>query len=149
MNANSPILVVEDDENDAFIVKRALLEAGVSCPIQFCKDGLHAQAYLSGKDLYTDRTQFPLPWLVMTDLKMQRMDGLEFLEWLRGYSGCSYIPTLVLSASRQLSDVEAAYRLGANSYLVKPTGFRELVEMMKQVLGFWAISEKPPVKHLV
>ncbi len=149
MDANSPILIVEDDENDAFIVKRALLEARVTCSIQFCKDGLEAQAYLCGKDPFTERSQFPLPWLVITDLKMQRMDGLEFLEWLRAYSGCSYIPTLVLSASRQLSDVATAYRLGANAYLAKPTSFRDLVEMMRLVLGFWTIAEKPPVKHLV
>lgn len=147
MEANSPILIVEDDDNDAFIVKRALLEAGVTCPLQFSKDGLQAQAYLCGKDLYVDRAQFPLPWLIITDLKMQRMDGLELLEWLRGHSG--YIPALVLSASRQMSDVETAYRLGANAYLVKPTGFRELVDMMRLVLGFWTMSEKPQVKHLV
>jgi CheY-like chemotaxis protein len=149
MDANSPILIVEDDENDAFIVNRALLEAGVTCPIEFCENGLQAQAYLCGKEPYSDRSRFPLPWLLLTDLKMQKMDGLELLQWLRGYSGCGYIPTLVFSASRQASDVEAAYRLGANSYLAKPTNFRALVEMMKQVVGYWGISEKPPVKNFV
>jgi CheY-like chemotaxis protein len=148
MDTKSPILVAEDDENDAFIVNRALQEAGVGCPVYFCKDGLQVQAYLGGEGPYSDRNEFALPWLLITDLKMPKMDGLELLRWLRNQSGCGFIPTIVLSASRQPPDIEEAYRLGVNSYLVKPSNFQNLVEMMKLVLGYWGICEKPPVKQL-
>jgi CheY-like chemotaxis protein len=143
MDAGAPILIAEDDENDAYIVKRALQEAGATCPVHFCKDGLDVQAYLCGEGPYYDRTQFALPWLVITDLKMPRMDGLELLKWLRSDTDCGFIPTIMLSASAQFSDIEQAYRLGANSYLVKPSGYKDLVEAMKLIVGYWGMCARP------
>src|SRR5689334_11867221 len=126
MDAGAPILIAEDDDNDAFIVKRALQEAGVACPVHFCKDGLEVRAFLCGEAPYGDRRQFTSPWLLITDLKMPRMNGLELLKWLRGNSG--FIPTIILSASAHSSDIQEAYRLGANSYLVKPSSYQDLVQ---------------------
>jgi CheY-like chemotaxis protein len=143
MDAEAPILIAEDDENDAFIAKRALQEAGVTCPVLFCKDGLDVQAYLCREGAYSNPKQFNLPWLLMTDLKMPRMNGLELLKWLRGNADCSLIPTIILSASAQSSDIQEAYRLGANSYLVKPSSYKDLVEAMKLIVGYWGICSRP------
>ena len=143
MDAEAPILIAEDDENDAFIVRRALQEAGAHCPVHFCKDGLEVRAFLCGEAPYGDRQQFTLPWLLITDLKMPRMNGLELLKWLRGHSGCGLIPTIMLSASGQFCDIQEAYRLGANSYLVKPSSYKDLVEAMKLIVGYWGICARP------
>jgi CheY-like chemotaxis protein len=145
MDTEAPILIAEDDQNDAFIVKRALTEAGATCPIHFCKDGLEVRAYLQREGTYSDCAQFALPWLLITDLKMPRMDGLELLKWLRTNADCGFIPAIMLSASGQFSDIQEAYRLGANSYLVKPSSYHTLVKMMKLALGYWEMCEKPTV----
>jgi CheY-like chemotaxis protein len=145
MDTQAPILIAEDDQNDAFIVKRALTEAGATCPIHFCKDGLEVRAYLQREGTCRDCTQFALPWLLITDLKMPRMDGLELLKWLRTSADCGFIPAIMLSASGQFSDIQEAYRLGANSYLVKPSSYHTLVKMMKLALGYWEMCEKPTV----
>jgi CheY-like chemotaxis protein len=143
MDANSPILVAEDDENDAFILKRAMAQAGATCPVHFCRDGLAVQAYLQGDDPYGDRTRFAWPWVLIVDLKMPRMDGLELLKWLRTHSEFNFIPAVVLTASRQPSDVLEAYRSGARSYFVKPSNYQNLVEMLKLLLNYWEMCEKP------
>jgi CheY-like chemotaxis protein len=142
-------LVAEDDENDAFILKRALEEAGATCPIHFCSNGAEARSYLCGEGAYDDRKRFALPWLVITDLKMPKVDGLDLLRWVRGQPEYRMIPTIVLSASGQFPDIQEAYRLGANSYMVKPSGYRNLVEMMKLLLGYWHACEKPHLMQLV
>jgi CheY-like chemotaxis protein len=141
IDAEAPILIAEDDVNDAFIVKRALQEAGATCPVHFCKDGLEARAYLCGEEPYSDPKQ--LPWLLITDLKMPRMNGLELLKWLRGNADSGLIPTIVLSASGQYSDIREAYRLGANSYLIKPTSYLDLVKAMKLIVGYWGMCARP------
>ena len=143
MDARSPILVAEDDENDAFILKRALIEAGSTYPVHFCRDGRCVQAYLRGEEPYTDRKRFEWPWVLLVDLKMPAMDGLELLKWLRALPEYDLIPVVVLTASRQSSDIESAYRSGASSYLVKPLEFRSLVEMMKRLLAYWEMCETP------
>ena len=113
MHGEPPILVAEDDETDAFIVNRALCETGAPCPVHFCKDGLEVRAYLCGEELYCDRQRFALPWLILSDLKMPRMSGLELLKWLHEHEEFGMIPTIILSASGQPSDIQEAYRLGA------------------------------------
>ena len=142
MDANFPILVAEDDENDALILKRALGQAGAVCPVHFCKDGLAVQAYLRGDEPY-GRNQFASPWMLIIDLKMPRMDGLELLKWLHTHPEFNLIPAVVLTASRHPSDVLEAYRLGARSYFVKPSNYQNLVEMLKLLLNYWELCEKP------
>lgn len=147
MDSNSPILVAEDDENDAFILKRALDQAGATCPVHFCRDGFAVQAYFSGEDPYGDRKRFPWPWVLIVDLKMPKMGGLELLKWLRAHPEHRHMPAVVLTASRQPSDVREAYHAGASSYLVKPSNYESLVEMMKLFLSYWGMCERPIVKH--
>ena len=149
MRNHAPILVAEDDENDAFILKRALEEAGATCPVHFCADGAEARSYFRGEGLYDDRKRFALPWLLITDLKMPKIDGLDLLKWVRAHPDYRMIPTIVLSASGQFPDIQEAYRSGANSYLVKPSGYNNLVERMKLLLGYWQICEKPHLLQLV
>jgi CheY-like chemotaxis protein len=149
MDKNGPILIAEDDANDAFILKRALVEAGATGPIHFCANGAEVCSYLRGEGQYDDRARFALPWLVITDLKMPQLDGLDLLRWIRAHPDFGLIPVIMLSASGQFIDVQEAYRMGANSYLVKPSGYNNMVEMMKQVLGYWRICETPHFLQLV
>ncbi len=143
MDTKSPILVAEDDENDAFILKRALAQAGATCPVHFCKDGLAVQAYLRGQEPYGDRSRFARPWMLFVDLKMPRMDGLELLKWLRAQSEFNFIPAVVFTASRQPSDILDAYRSGARSYFVKPSNYNDLVERLRLLLNYWETCERP------
>src|SRR5581483_1794343 len=103
--------------------RRAFAKANVPNPLIIVGDGDAAIAYLAGVDGYADRTRFPLPALVLLDLKLPRRSGLEVLEWIRKQPGVRRIPVVVLTSSRQRPDVDCAYDLGANSYLVKPVEF--------------------------
>jgi CheY-like chemotaxis protein len=143
MNEKLPILIAEDDENDVLMLQRALRKAGFTNPFHICPNGADAIVYLKGEPPYEDREKFRFPRLVITDLKMPQMDGFELLTWLQNHPDCNMIPKLVLSASRQQEDVKRAYRLGANSYLVKPSSFEDLVGNLRLCLEYWSICEKP------
>ena len=138
------ILIVEDDPNDVLLIQRALKKANVTGPQQVVGDGDKAVAYLAGHGPYADRTQYPLPVMVLLDLKLPRRSGLEVLEWLRQQPGLKRLPVVMLTASREGKDINRAYDLGANSYLVKPVDLDPLVDMMKHVGVYWlALNEKP------
>jgi CheY-like chemotaxis protein len=113
--------------------------------LRIVEDGEEAVKYLSGHEEYADRSWFPLPNIIITDLKMPRMDGFELLRWLRAHPGCSAIPAIVMSSSGRPEDVIKAYNLGANCYFVKPSGLDELVTMIKIIFGFWSCCERPPI----
>ena len=102
-------------------------------------------AYLNGDLQYGDRERYPLPVLLLMDLKMPRKSGLEVLEWLRQQTGgLRRLPVVVLTSSNQSLDINRAYDLGANSYLVKPAGFDSLLELVKNLDMYWLIlNEKP------
>ncbi len=138
------ILMAEDDENDVFFLERAFKQAQIVNPIHRVKDGEEAIAWLHGDGLYADREKFPLPCLILVDLKMPRKNGFEVLSWLRGQAGLKRIPVIVLTSSREDSDVNHAYELGANTYLVKPVQFEGLAEIIKMLAIFWlTFAEKP------
>jgi CheY-like chemotaxis protein len=143
MAGQFPILIAEDDENDAFILKRALRTAGFDNPFHICPDGLDVVRYLKGEPPYQDRQKHPFPRVLITDLKMPQMDGFELLIWLQNHPECNLIPRLVLSASQQQADIVRAYQLGVNSYLVKPATYDALVANLKVVLSYWTLCEKP------
>jgi CheY-like chemotaxis protein len=134
---SSCILQVEDDENDIFFLGNAFQEAKISHPLQVVRDGQAAIEYLSGTGKYTDRSQYPLPCLVLLDLKLPRKMGLEVLKWMREQPHLQTVPVIILTSSSQPTDVEAAYRLGASSYLVKPSGVYELFELIKVFKAYW------------
>jgi CheY-like chemotaxis protein len=138
------VLLADDDVNDVFLVQRALQKANIANPLQVVRDGEEAVAYLSGLFPYADRERHPLPALLLLDLKMPRKTGFEVLAWLRQQSRLKRLPVVVLTSSNQNADINRAYDLGANSYLVKPGGFDNLMELMREVGMHWLIlNEKP------
>ena len=138
------ILLVEDDPNDVLLMERALGKAKLVNPLHVVEDGEQALAYLEGKGPYADRARYPLPVLILLDLKLPRMSGLEVLAWLRQQPGLKRIPVVVLTSSNEPADVNRAYDLGSNSYLVKPGGQEEMLELVKALNLYWMIlNEKP------
>ena len=140
----SPILVVEDDENHAFFIRRAFKEAGLVNPTHYVADGDEAMAYLAGEGRYSNRAEFPLPALMLLDLKMPNTDGFEVLEWVRAHPSLCALRVIVLTTSGATSDINRAYRLGANSFLTKPMNFTELVQLTKWVKGYWLHCSSEP-----
>jgi CheY-like chemotaxis protein len=140
------ILLVEDNANDLLLIQRAIRKAKLANPIQVATNGEEAIAYLAGGAPFADRELYPLPILILLDLKLPRKSGLEVLEWLRERPQLRRINVVVLTSSRESSDVNLAYDLGVNSYLVKPVSPDALLEMMKTVGMYWLIfNEKPEI----
>jgi len=144
---SEPILIAEDDPRDVLLLKRALQKNGVEGGIHFVADGVEAIDYLSGKSPYQNRVQYPFPGIIYVDLKMPRLDGLEFLRWMRNNPRHLIIPVIVFSASTLESDIKAAYELGAHAYVAKPQTFEELEQVVRITLEFWSLCERPAV-HL-
>ena len=127
------ILHVEDDENDAILFRKACERAGLPAETFRVDAADHAKAYLLGDGIYADRVRYPLPQIIVLDLKMPRMDGFEFLHWLRHDDRFSKIPVLVFTASISREDKSRAIAEGASSFFIKPSSFDALVKM---VAGF-------------
>ena len=138
MNAESKvILLVEDDENDAFFLKYAFETAGITNPIQMVPDGQKAIDYLAGNGDYADRARFPFPCLVLLDLKLPICMGLDVLKWIRRKPDFDALLVVVLTSSADVRDVDAAYRLGARSFLVKPLSVDKRLELAKAIKLYW------------
>ena len=137
------ILLADDSEDDAFLLKMALEKCNIATSIQWVKDGTDAVAYLSRAGLYADRLVFPSPDFILLDLKMPRMSGLEVLAWMRRHPDCRVIPTIVMSSFKHDADVWRAYDLGANTYFVKPSNFDELAKLIKTLHDYWELSIRP------
>lgn len=139
------ILLVDDDANDRAMVTRAFRQNGVTAPIQWVSSGDEAILYLKGDEKYSDRSLFPYPSFIMSDLKMPGGDGFSVLEHLKNVPEWSIIPTLIFSGSADLDDIKKAYMLGAVSYLVKPIEFLELRSLLKLTYDYWRECEIPEV----
>ena len=129
------ILLLEDQENDILLIRRAALKANASHQLHAVNNGQEAVRYLVGEEI--DRNQFPIPDLILTDLKMPIMDGLEFLRWRRDNAAAWMIPTIVLSGSGLDTDIREAYRLGASSYFTKPNDPAELSQILATAFQYW------------
>ena len=139
------ILLVEDDSNDVFFFERALSKIGFpTSSLRVVNDGEAAIAYLSGKGQYSDRIEYPLPALIFLDLKMPRKTGMEVLAWLRGQPAFGPVPVVVLTSSKHSVEIEEAYRLRANSYLVKAVQMEELVETLRTAVSYWLKMNRTP-----
>jgi CheY-like chemotaxis protein len=138
------MLLVEDDPNDILLIQRAFGKASLVNPLKIVRDGQEALNYLAGTGEFADRGKHPIPSLILLDLKLPRKSGLEVLQWLREQPGLSHIPVIVLTSSKESSDINRAYELGANSYLVKPVGFEGLLEMVRSIGVYWMIMNKGP-----
>lgn len=126
MKAQAPILVVEDDENDVLLIRRTLSNSGIPNPRHFVGSGEEVIDYLVAAGRYADRKRYPLPALVLLDLKLPGMDGFDILQWIRADPRFRDLPVVVLTSSKGIRDVTKAYRLGANSFLVKPLEFENM-----------------------
>jgi len=141
------ILVVEDEPTDLMLLQRAFTRTGTRSQIRSVADGDLAVAYLAGDGVYADRTQHPLPNLMLLDLKLPRRSGFEVLAWVRHNDQLGSLPTIMLTSSREPSDVDKAYALGANSYVAKPGSFDELVELVQVFERYWLQwSELPALR---
>jgi CheY-like chemotaxis protein len=136
------ILLVEDDPNDALFMKMALDSARVKNHLETVTDGKQAVAYLSGSAPYNDRKKYPFPYLMLLDLKLPHMMGLEVLKWVREQPQFDGLVVIVLTASPSPADVEAAYHLGANAYLVKPSSYDKLEVLAKSIRDFWLMQNQ-------
>lgn len=142
------ILLVEDEASDVFLMQRAFDKVKLVNPVQTVPDGDQAISYLKGQGQYRNREQHPLPEIIFLDLKMPRRSGLEVLAWIREQEPpIRRIPIVVLTSSKQSNDVNRAYELGANSYLVKPAAFEGLIDMVKALETYWfSMNEQPAVE---
>jgi len=138
------ILLVEDDSNDVLLLQRAFQKAGLRDALRVVRDGEEAIEYLSGHGPYADRDRHPLPFLVLLDLKMPGTDGFEVLQWARAEPDLKRLLIVVLTSSHLQSDVDRAYELGANSYLVKPVEFSEMVNLIQRFEAYWTELNRIP-----
>ncbi len=140
-----PILLIEDDENDVFFFQRAAQRAAIENGIQVARDGREAICYLGGEADFSDRKQFPFPGLIVLDLNLPHRNGLDVLRNLRGRPGTHTTIVIVLTSSTSTQDMQEAYALGANSYLIKPTNPEQLVEHLGLIKAYWLnLNQVPP-----
>ena len=124
------ILLVDDDPHDVILIRLAFRKVGIIDPIELVNGGAEAIRYLRGEGSYQDRHRFPLPTLVLLDLKMPQTSGFDVLQWIRGQPSLNKTTVVVMTGSTENEDIQRAYYLGADSYLVKPAKFSDLVKMM-------------------
>jgi len=141
---SNTILLVEDDENDVFFMRNAFQEVGILNPLQVAVDGQAAMDYLSGNGGYADRERFPLPCLTLLDLKLPRVMGLGVLKWMREQPALKTLIVIIFTSSRLGPDIERAYELGANAYLVKPSSPPELRKIATGIKEFWLELNRGP-----
>ena len=137
LSTTYPILLVEDDLNDQFLMERTFKRLGKANPLRIVSDGKQAVEYLEGIGEYANREEHPLPGLILMDLKMPRMNGFEVLEWLRENPELRKIPVVIMSSSSIHGDVNKAYELGANAYMIKPVGVPALERLIRTLTDFW------------
>lgn len=141
---DSPVLLVDDDDDDRFLVRQAWNAAGVKNPLREAANGLTAVAYLSGAREFSDRSRFPVPALILLDVMMPGMTGFSVLDYIRRDPATALTPVIMLTASTAPQDVEEAYRRGANSFVIKPSSFAELVDAVRALDRYWlGVNEYP------
>lgn len=138
------ILCVDDSSDDTLLLQRACRRAGVKFVLQSVDDGDKAIAYLSGMESYSDRKTYPIPTLLLLDLKMPTRTGFEVLDWLRQHPDYKTLPVAVFTSSQHDSDVRDAYLKGANCFLTKPVDYSQLVEFVKALEQAFADQQSFP-----
>ena len=136
-----PILLVEDNPMDLDLTLQALQEHSVVNPIVACRDGEEALKYIEEHRVSTDPH---IPILVLLDLRLPKVDGIEVLRQARADPVWKQVPIIVMTTSRENSDIDAAYRLGVNSYIVKPVDFPTFTDVMKTIKVYWLLTNEPP-----
>jgi len=137
--ATRPILLVEDNPMDLDLTLRVFKRRNLANPIQVARDGQEALDWIPRWE-----TGEPLPLVILLDLKLPRVDGIEVLRQLRESPVSATLPVVVLTSSREARDVDAAYRLHTNSYIVKPVNFEKFMEVAAQIELYWCLINHPP-----
>jgi CheY-like chemotaxis protein len=139
-----PVLLVEDNDDDIFFMRRAFRNASIANPMVVMQDGQSAIDYLGGQGPFANRTEHPLPGLVLLDIKLPLRTGFEVLHWIRTNQLLRPLVVVVLTTSSETIDIDAAYRLGANSYLVKPPSPGTLLELTQNLKLYWLEMNRGP-----
>jgi len=140
-----PILLVEDNPDEAALTLRALKKCNIPNPVVVVKDGVEALDYLFHTGAYAGQ-EVSRPRFVLLDLNLPRLDGLEVLRRLRSDAANASLPVVILSSSREARDVQSGYRLGCNSYIQKPLDFDEFVEAARQLGAYWLMLNEVPLE---
>lgn len=145
---NQAILLVEDSPDDVVLTLRALQQANILNEVVVARDGVEALDYLLGTGAHAGRDTRILPAVVLLDLKLPKISGLEVLERLRGDERTQLLPIVILTSSKEEQDLISGYKLGANSYIRKPVDFNEFAAAVRQLGVYWLLlNEKPPVQR--
>ncbi|MBA3352697.1 MAG: response regulator [Blastocatellia bacterium] len=147
MNEQQTILLVDDSESDIFLLCKAFSKAEFNPSVQEVHNGEEAIAYLAGEGAYTDRAKFPLPTIMLLDLNMPMKNGFAVLAWLRTQPGLKRLTVVIMTASMRKEDLERAFDLGANSFLVKPSGMEKLVAMVRFIRDWSEFNQFPPLSQ--
>lgn len=144
MNEDRHILLVEDNPDDVKLTLRALYKSRIMNRVDVVSDGVEAVDYLFGKGRYAGRDTSVFPQVVLLDLKMPRMDGLEVLQVIRSNEKTKLLPVVVLTTSNEDRDRIESYKLGANSYIRKPVDFNQFAEAVQQLGLYWLVLNESP-----
>jgi CheY-like chemotaxis protein len=136
-SSGKTILLVKDTADDIFFMRRAMNSIGGDAQLQVARDGQEAIDYLSGTGDFADRVAYPVPSLVLLDLKLPRVPGMDVLKWIRSRLDFKIMPVIILTASGEFADWERGYRLGANSFMPKPTSFDDLKKLVQCLTDYW------------
>ena len=141
---STDILIVEDNPNDALLTIRSLKEHNLASNIVHVSDGQEALDYLFAEGTYSDRDPLNLPKAILLDLKLPKLDGLQVLARIRGDARMKCVPVVILTSSQEEADLSKSYKLGANSYIVKPVEFENFSAAIKQLGLYWLLLNKLP-----
>lgn len=139
------VLLVEDNADDLIFIQRAIRKAGVSIFLQHVENGEEAVSYLLGEGFYSDRERYPFPALIVTNMKMPRMNGLELLTWIKQQPTLKHLPVLVMSSSENPDEMSKVAALDGSSYFVKTSSLGALTEVVKQMMSFLPPLNQEPL----
>ena len=142
------ILLVEDNPDDAELALRALQKHNLGNKVHWVKDGVEALDFLFANGPFEERDKAPNPRVVLLDLKLPKVDGLEVLRQVRNNEKTKLIPVVVLTSSKEEQDVVESYRLGVNSYIVKPVNFEKFLETVSELGLYWVLLNEPPPNRM-
>lgn len=144
MSVNKTVLLVEDNPDDELLALRALRKNGIEQGISVVRDGAEALDFLFGRGEYAERSTASLPTVVLLDLNLPKLNGLEVLKQLRSREETRYLPVVILSTSKEEQDMISGYSFGANSFICKPVDYDQFIEAIEQLGRYWLLLNESP-----